>query len=268
MPVKRRDIAAVRRIEIVTDALVPVSMPNDAPEAVPRTVRQRDPERTSAAILVAARREFTEKGFSGARIEAIAARTGVNKRMLYHYFGNKEGLYLAVLESTYADIRAAEEELNLSERDPVDAMRELALFTWRYFIAHPEFLSLLSTENLHRARFLRRSSRIRAMHSPLMTRLAETLRRGTEAGCFRADADPLRVYVSIASLGAFYLSNRYTLSTIFGRDLLAKEQLREWGEHIVEVVLSYLATVTTGAPPAPRLTTRTARIPRGAPASA
>ncbi|MFC0409606.1 TetR/AcrR family transcriptional regulator [Roseomonas elaeocarpi] len=252
----------------MTDAHAPGPAPGEEPAAVPRVVRHRDPERTSAAILVAARREFTEKGFSGARIEAIAARTSVNKRMLYHYFGNKEGLYLAVLESTYADIRAAEEELKLSERDPVGAMRELALFTWRYFIAHPEFLSLLSTENLHRARFLRRSSRIRAMHSPLMTRLSETLRRGTEAGCFRADADPVRVYVSIASLGAFYLSNRYTLSTIFGRDLLAKDQLQEWGEHIVEVVLSYLSAATVAAPSAEKPIARAARVPRRVPASA
>ena len=125
----------------------------------------RDPERTRGAILAAATQEFTANGLTGARVDAIAQRARVNKRMIYHYFGDKDGLYLAVLEATYGSIRAAELDLHLTDRDPVDGMRELVLFTWRYFLAHPEFLSLLGTENLHKAAYLKRSKRIRELHS-------------------------------------------------------------------------------------------------------
>ena len=115
----------------------------------------RDPERTAAAILAAATCEFAENGYGGARINEIAARADVNKRMLYHYFGGKDALYLAVLEATYIGIRSAEFDLHLTDRDPVEAIRELARFTWQYFLDHPEFLSIISTENLLKAKFLR-----------------------------------------------------------------------------------------------------------------
>jgi AcrR family transcriptional regulator len=202
--------------------------------------RTRDPERTSAAVLAAATGEFKDKGFAGARVDVIARRAGVNKRMLYHYFGSKEDLYLAVLEAAYAGIRGAESRLRLTEHHPEQAMRELALFTWKYFIDHPEFLSLLQTENLHKARFLKRSARIFDLHSPLVAQIADLLKVGAELGCFRKDADPVRVYISIASLGFFYLTNRYTLGTIFGRNLMEQNALATWGEHIVDVVLSWL----------------------------
>jgi len=116
-------------------------------EATPKPPRAitRDPERTRGAILAAATQEFTGSGLTGARVDAIARRARVNKRMIYHYFGDKDGLYLAVLEATYQSIRAAEMDLHLTDRDPVDGMRELVRFTWGYFLAHPEFLSLLGT---------------------------------------------------------------------------------------------------------------------------
>jgi AcrR family transcriptional regulator len=200
----------------------------------------RDPERTSAAILAAAVKEFTEKGYGSARIDNIAKRANINKRMLYHYFGNKEALYVAVLESTYTSIRSAEHALRLPDRDPVEAMRDLVLFTWRYYLAHPEFLSLLNTENLHKAKFLKRSARIFALNSPLIEQIAILLKRGAEQGVFRRDTDPLDVYVSIAALGFFRLSNRWTLSTIFPRDLTSKAEIDRWGQHMVDVILSYL----------------------------
>lgn len=200
----------------------------------------RDPEQTSGVILAAAIHEFTQKGFGGARIDAIARRSGANKRMIYHYFGGKEGLYLAALEHVYASIRTAEAELNLSHRDPVDAVRELTRFTWHYFLAHPEFLSMLGTENLLKAHHLKRSGRILGMHSPLVSLLGELLQRGAAEGHFRSSVDPVRLYVTIASLGFFYLSNRYTLSAIFRRDLADRAELDAWGAHIVEVVLAYL----------------------------
>ena len=160
----------------------------------------------------------------------IAKRAGANKRMIYHYFGDKEGLYLAVLEQTYAAIRTAEVGLKLGDRDPVDGMRELIAFTWQYFLAHPEFLSLLGTENLHGARYLKQSQRIRELHSPLVGMLSDLLARGATSGVFRSGVDPVQLYITIASLGFFYLSNRHTLSTIFGRDLGADDMIAARGK--------------------------------------
>jgi AcrR family transcriptional regulator len=201
---------------------------------------ERDPERTRATILAAATEEFSARGLDGARVDDIAARSGVNKRMIYYYFGDKNGLYLAVLEASYADIRNAELKLHLTDLEPVEAMRELIRFTWRYFIEHPEFLSLLGTENLHRARHLKTSKNIRDLHSPLVGNITRVLERGRRAKVFRPGVDAVQLYISIASLGFFYLSNRHTLSTIFGRDLSAADALAERGRHIEEVVLGYL----------------------------
>ena len=200
----------------------------------------RDPEGTKAAILAAATREFTDKGFGGARIDAIAAQARINKRMLYHYYGGKEALYLAVLEETYGAIRRAEAKLDLAHREPEEGLRDLVQFTFRYFLDHPEFLSLLGTENLHKAKFLKRSERILAINSPLIDELRDVLERGAKKGVFRRDADPLDVYLTMAALGFFYLSNRWTLTTVFRRDLLAKDEIARWGEHISDVVLSSL----------------------------
>jgi AcrR family transcriptional regulator len=205
-----------------------------------RPTGPRDPVRTRAAILEAATQEFKGKGLNGARVDTIAKRSGVNKRMIYHYFGGKEGLYVAVLEEIYAAIRKAEGDLHLGDRDPIEAIRELVRFTWRYFIEHPEFLSLLGTENLHRARYLGQSARIRAMHSPLTATLSHQLDRGAAMGLIRSGIDPVQLYISIASLGFFYLSNRYTLATIFGRSMDDPDSLEARGRHIEEVVLSYL----------------------------
>jgi len=204
-------------------------------------VLQRDRERTRAAILEAATKEFAENGMGGARVDAIAERAGTNKRMLYHYFGDKEQLYLRVLEEAYVGIRTAERELHIGDRTPQEGIGELALFTWRYFLKHPEFLSLLGTENLHRARWLRQSVRLKELHSHLIGELSDVLERGKKAGVFIADADPLNVYLTIASLGYFYLSNQYTLSTIFGRDLVEPGNLDAWERHIVHVTLASIS---------------------------
>lgn len=202
--------------------------------------RKRDPERTSAAILAAAVHEFSQRGYEGTRVDSIAKRAHINKRMLYHYFGSKDGLYLAVLEGRYAAIRSAERELDLTHRQPAEAMRDLILFTWNYFLEHPEFLSLLATENQHKARFLKQSDRIVQLNSPLIDAIREVLARGSEAKIFKPGVDAVQLYISIASLGAFYLSNRWTLSTIFRRDLASDGEVSAWGEHIVDMVMAYL----------------------------
>ncbi len=202
--------------------------------------QSRNPERTRAAILEAARREVAAKGLAGARIDVVARRAGTNKRMIYHYFGDKDALYLAVLEDAYRHIRHAEHRLDLTRKPPVEGLRELALFTWHYFLDHPEFLSILATENINQARYLRQSTNIPEMHSNFISELKDVLKRGEATGDFRAGLDPVDVYLTIASLGFFYLSNRFTLSTIFQRDLAAPAELERWGQHIVNTVIAAL----------------------------
>jgi AcrR family transcriptional regulator len=203
-------------------------------------LRTRDADRTQQEILSAAMADFSERGFGGARIDGIAERAGVNKRLIYYYFGSKEGLFLAVLEQTYADIRSAERALHLQDLDPVDAVRRLVAFTWEHYLAHPEFLTLLNSENLHRARHLKQSQRIREMNSPLIQTLGDVLERGRRNGVFRGGVDAVQLYISIAALAYFYLSNNHTLSTIFGRDLMSPKALSERLSHITEVVLGYV----------------------------
>jgi AcrR family transcriptional regulator len=208
--------------------------------AGPESVR-RDPERTRARILAAARIEFARRGLGGARVDQITARANSNKRMIYYYFGNKEALFLAALESAYEDIRKAEESLKLSDLAPEEGMRRLVQFTWEYYLAHPEFITLLNSENLHRARLLKKSKKIRALHSPLVAMLRDLLLRGQRAGVFRTGVDPVQLYISIAALGYFYLSNNHTLSTIFGRDLMQARALKRRLAHMTGLVLGYLA---------------------------
>ncbi len=202
---------------------------------------RRDPERTRARILEAARIEFARRGLGGARIDQITARADSNKRMIYYYFGNKEALFLAALESAYADIREAEQSLKLIDLAPAEGMRRLVQFTWEYYLAHPEFITLLNSENLHRARHLRKSNQIRALHSPLVAMLERLLARGQRAGVFRRGVDPVQLYISIAALGYFYLSNNHTLSTIFGQDLMRPQALRQRLAHMTALVLGYLS---------------------------
>jgi AcrR family transcriptional regulator len=203
-------------------------------------LRTRDADRTQQSILRAAMAEFADKGLGGARIDAIAERAGINKRLIYYYFEGKDRLFLTVLEQTYDDIRSAEQALHLEAQDPVQAVRELVAFTWNHYVRHPEFLHLLNSENLHRARHLKQSSRIREMNSPLIQTLGEVLERGRREGVFRGGIDPVQLYISIAGLAYFYLSNNPTLSTIFGRDLMSAKAMAERLSHITEVVMGYV----------------------------
>ena len=201
---------------------------------------QRDAEKNQQRILRAATAEFARYGLGGARVDRIAARAGANKRMLYYYYGNKDELFLAVLEASYARIRNAEEGLRLRDLEPEEGIRRLVEFTWRYYLRHPEFMTLLNSENLHKARHIKRSGWIAAMHSTFVDMLGEILARGARAGKFRRDVDPVQLYISIAALGYFYLSNRYTLSTIFRRPLLSPRHKARRLKHMTELVLGYL----------------------------
>ncbi len=202
--------------------------------------RPRDAERSQRDILDAALAEFAAHGLGGARMDRIAAGAAVNKRLIYYYFENKESLFLAVLERAYEGIRSAEQRLELKQIEPTEAIRRLIAFTWNYYLEHPEFLTLLNSENLHRARHLKRSTKISAMHSPLVQTLADVLERGHRSGVFRGGVDPVQLYISIAGLSYFYLGNNHTLSTIFNRPLLGPKAKVERLSHMTDLVLGYL----------------------------
>lgn len=202
--------------------------------------RTRKPEDTRRRILEAAKAEFSDKGLAGARVDAIAARAGANKRMIYQYFGNKEDLWLITLERVYEDMRTEELMLHVGDVDPEEGMRRLVEFNFRFSAEHPELISLLNNENLHRAKHLRRSRKVPALYSPLLALIDDLLKRGVEKKVFRDGIDPMQLYITIAALGYFYLSNTHTLSTIFGRDLSTVRARSERRRHIVEVVLGYL----------------------------
>src|SRR5262245_14528257 len=151
----------------------------------PGATTARDPEHTRARILAAAKAEFARGGLGGARVDRIAALAGANKRMLYYYYDNKDGLFRAVLEAAYEHIRESEKALHLDALDPREAIRRLVAFTWNYYLEHPEFLSLLNSENLHRAEHLKQSTKVRRMHSPFVAMIHDILERGHRDGVFR-----------------------------------------------------------------------------------
>jgi AcrR family transcriptional regulator len=209
-------------------------------------------------ILEAAKEEFAAHGLAGARVDRIAAKAGANKRMLYYHVGKKDELYLAVLEAAYEKIRAEERGLDLEHLDPPQAIERLIHFTWNYFLKNPEFLALLNTENLAKARHLKRSSKVKSMHSPFVEMIRTVVRRGVASGDFVTAVDPVQLYISIAALSFFYLSNSATLSVIFGRDLLAQEARGERLNHMVALVLAALtgkSLAAFGRKSAPRRST-------------
>lgn len=191
-----------------------------------KTARKNDPERTKENILEVATEEFASHGLSGARVDAIAERTRTSKRMIYYYFGGKEGLYQAVLEKAYADIRTAEAALHLEDLAPEEAMRRLAEFTFDYDEAHPDFIRLVSIENIHRAEHLVHTASIRSTNLGIVQTIAAILERGQAAGVFRAGIDPVDLHMLISAFCFFRVSNRHTFGTIFRRDL-SEPGLRE-----------------------------------------
>jgi len=208
------------------------------PAVAPR--RTRDSAATAGAILAAASKEFATYGFGGGRVDRIARRAGVNKRMIYHHYGHKRGLYLAVLELAYHKERSAEQKLKLEALEPREAMQRLIEYTFDSFVKDRSFIKLLNDENLHKAVHLKRSKHIAAMHSPLIEIMRGILERGAAVGVFRQDVDPTQTWISIAAVSYFYFSNVYTLSTIFRRDLDELQAREARRRHVVDVILSYL----------------------------
>jgi TetR/AcrR family transcriptional regulator len=202
--------------------------------------QRRNPAATRKKLLTAARREFADSGLAGARVDEIADRAGVNKQLVYHYFGDKDALYLAVLEWVYEEIRSHERELNLEGLPPQRAIRKLIESSFDHLAAHPDFIVLLNDENRGGARHVRGSRRLEAMHSPLVSMVSKILKEGVRTGAFRRGINPLHLYISIAGLSYFFFSNTPTLSAIFGKDLASPAAKRARRKHVVDLVLQAL----------------------------
>ena len=199
----------------------------------------RDPERTRRKILKEATAAFAAKGFDGARVDSIAARCGLSKNMLYYYFGNKEGLYVTVLEAMYERFRGRQPDLSASNGNPEAAMRQLVEHTFAAFRDHPEAIRLLNDENLHKARHIRTSKRIRALYDPLVASIAQVLDDGVAQGVFRGGIDPQFLYISLSSLAYHYLSNQFTLQLALGIELSSDGVRRDWLAHIADMVICF-----------------------------
>jgi TetR/AcrR family transcriptional regulator len=208
--------------------------------AARKAPQRRDPARTRQKLLVAARREFAQAGLAGARVDEIAARAGVNKQLVYHYFGDKDALYLAVLEWVYEEIRAKEHVLNLEGLAPEQAIRKLIESSFDHLAEHPDFIVLLNDENRGGAAHVRRSKRIEALHSPLVAMVSKILGEGVRNGVFRKGINPVHLYISIAGLSYFYFSNNPTLSAIFGKDLGSPTARRARRKHVTDLILHSL----------------------------
>lgn len=203
-------------------------------------VRKRDPDASRERILAAATTEFAAKGFGDARVDEIARRAGINKRMLYHYFGNKDDLFQAVLEEIYDTICFSGQSLDFDTMSPRDGLIALVDFVWDYYLENPESIALLNTENLHDARHLRNSERARDMHPPFESAIDNLIRRGVAEKTFRPGVDPIDLYVTIVSLVYYYLSNSATLSVAFARDLKGPAELKRWREHVRSVIARFV----------------------------
>jgi AcrR family transcriptional regulator len=202
--------------------------------------KPKAPEANRARIVRAAIDEFAARGFKGASMDAIAARTATTRAMINYYFGGKEKIYLAVLEHVYSEIRQAEGLLDLDHLDPASAIRRIVEFTFTYYLEHEGFVRLVVAENQARGRHFRKSKAMRSVNRPIIERLARVIARGQADGSFRADADPVQVHMAIAALGLFNVTNQYTFGAIFQRDMGAKGDVRRRRELVAEVVLGYL----------------------------
>jgi AcrR family transcriptional regulator len=222
--------------------------PKPAKAVAPARQAATGTNRTPDAILAAARAEFARHGYSGARIEKIATRARCNIRMIYHHFGKKEALYRTVLDSAYVDIRNQEQQLHFEQLEPLDGMVRLLEFTFDHFGNNPDFVALVHNENIMRGKFALKSKTVTETASPLRAALETLLQRGAAQGLFPPDLDAIQVYVTIAALSWFHLSNVYTLSAMFGTDLADPEWRAARREHVRQVVMAFLTKQDKGRP--------------------
>lgn len=209
-------------------------------ERTPRQNWKQNPTRVRANILAIAQKEFAANGLSGARIDEIASKTETSKRMIYYYFGDKDGLYRHVLEEAYREVRAGEEALDLGNLKPAKALRKLVEFTFDHHTAHPDFIRLVMIENIHDANYLESSLVIKSLNKAAIEKLEQIYRRGQEDGIFRSGIEPLELHWHISALSFFNVSNRATFSRVFGNSLTRKTGQKVLREQIAEMVLRFV----------------------------
>jgi AcrR family transcriptional regulator len=202
--------------------------------------RTNDPERTQANILQVAEIEFGEKGLAGARIDEIAAATKTSKRMIYYYFGSKEGLYLAVLEESYRRVRDIESELHLEDLEPEQALRRLVAFTFDHHLAHENYIRLVMSENINRGQFLAQSQRIQELNVPAIAAIKRLYQRGVKLGVFRTGLDAVDIHASISALSFFNVSNRHTFGLIFKLDMKSSAYIAHRRDNVVEMIVRFV----------------------------
>ena len=206
-----------------------------------RTGWKQDPEGVRSNILTVALEEFAEHGLSGARMDDIAAKTRTSKRMIYYYFGDKEGLYRKALEEAYREVRIGEEELRLDHLDPVEALRQLAEFTFDHHRRNPDFIRLVMIENIHHGDYLKHSEVIRKLNETAISRIEGIYRKGVASGDFRPDLTPLAIHWQISALSFFNVSNRVSFSLLFGQDLYTEAGQAGLKAQVAETVLRFVA---------------------------
>lgn len=205
------------------------------------TTRTNDPERTMAGIMVVATQEFADKGLAGARIDAIADATHTSKRMIYYYYGSKEGLYLAVLEDAYRRIRQTESDLHLADLPPAEALAKLVGFTFDHHYKNQDFIRLVMSENIQRGEYLAQSKVIQELNVSVIQSIQELYDRGVKSKAFRAGLDPIDIHASISALTFFNVSNRYTFDLIFKRNGHTPKALAKRRQCVIEMVLRFVS---------------------------
>ena len=210
--------------------------------AKPAPIKRRDRERTRQEILDIAFEEFAENGLSGGNTDAITARAGITKRLIFYYFNSKEELFIAVLEMAYAKMRAAEEELHLEALAPEAAIRRLAEFTFDFHQTHPEFVRLVSIENIHRGRHIAASKRLKEMTQPSISQIAKLLQRGAACGVIRPGIDPIELHMTLNALSFFSVANRHTFEAQFAWDMSSPKARAQRRIEIADALWRYVRT--------------------------
>ncbi len=235
--IRRRDSTAEEPSSRATQQDGRKPVPTTRPRTKSPSSRTNDPERTKADIIEVATREFSENGYSGGRVDEIAERTKTSKRMIYYYFGSKDGLYRTVLLEYYRKLRGAEGDLDLEHKPPVEALRQLVHFTYDWHMTHADDVRLVMVENIHRARHLQDMPDLGQINSSVIAAMGKILTRGVKDGVIRKGVDAMELYLSIAALCFFNVSNRYTLEAIFGYDMTAARTMKTRRAAITDMVL-------------------------------
>jgi AcrR family transcriptional regulator len=204
--------------------------------------RGRDRDRTRTEILDVATAEFAARGYDGARVDEIAALTQTTKRMIYYYFGGKKQLYVAALERAYARIRTAERQVDVAHLDPLAAIRRIAEITFDHHESHPDFIRLVTVENIHFGEHIRELASLVDLNTPVIRMLDDLLRRGRDEDLLRHDVDAIDVHMMISSFCFFRVANRHTFGAIFGRDLVDPADRDRYRTMLGDMVVRYLRT--------------------------